>query len=495
MSEQEIETLANKIGEVAPDQVRNFLTNPDAFDYTVLEGYSDFTDKYRNVADFLGDKAGIKATIWKDLDGKFPSKARFNSLQEKYPWLSEEELKEWFDKSNEYKQFYKDERKKAAAKARREREVKGTYVDMVNPEESSDRNWGFWRNLLASDYEKQRYINEPDAALFGYDAPKIGDAPKVRWGATGDLALGSAGAVADALPGVGKSLIGPGIRAGRDVAHKVTDSPYQKDWTQIGWDAFTDVGTNLGAALLFNARKGAKLASNASDPEVKRSLEAARETAHIKAGLPQIAEHMHLPSQLEIDFYRAHKLPYPSSDRAIRNAVNDMPDSELKQELSKVVYTEPGRPINRDEVQRIYQTYLTQTQPGMRETVRMADDYMRPMSKIADEPVTHYLRNAADASTFTDLNKYQKAQYLANKLAMGINSGKIGQIAVQEGANYKGRGSSPKIVETALTKKETKETIDRLISSYSLLWNKDKEPAEAKNSPIIKAAWEKWRNQ
>ena len=480
MSEQEIETIVNKIGEVAPDQVAKFLANPEGFDYTVLEGYSDFTDKYRNVADFLGDKAGIKATIWKDLDGKFPSKARFNSLQEKYPWLSEEELKEWFDKTNDYKKFYEDERKKEAQKNLRKKEV---------------QDWGFWRNILASDYEKQRYIEDPNAALFGEQAPALGEAPETRWGATGDLVAGGAGAVADALPGVGKSLIGPGIRAGRDVAHKVTDSPYQKDWTQIGKDAVTDVGTNLGAALLFNARKGARMASNASDKEVKASLEAARETEHIKTGLPQVAEHMHLPNQAEIDFYRAAKLPYPSSDRALRNAVKDIPESDMKTELLAVVNTEPGRPINRAEVQRIYQKYLTQTQPGMREAVRLADDYMRPMSKIGEEPVTQYLRNTADAKKFSELSKYQQAQYLTNLAAMAINSGKIGQIAVQEGANYMGRGSNPKIVETALKKAEQEQTIDRLISNYSLLWNKNKEPAEAKNNPIIKAAWEKWRNQ
>ena len=479
MKDEEIETMVNKIGEVAPDQVANFLANPEAFDYSVLEGYSDFTDKYRNVADFVGDKAGIKATIWQDFGGKFPTDARFQSLQEKYPWLNKEELKEWFDKTNEFKKFYDDEADKEAQKNLRKREV---------------QDWG-WRDIIASDYEKQRYVEDPNSALFGEQAPELGDAPETRWGATGDLVTGGAGAIADALPGVGKSLIGPGIRLGRDVTHKIVDSPYQKDWTQIGKDAFTDVGTNLGAAILFNARKGARLASGAADKDVKYALEAARETEHIKSGLPQVAEHMHLPSQAEIDFYRSAKLPYPSSDRALRNAVKDIPESDLKNELLAIVNTEPGRPINRAEVQRIYQKYLTQSQPGMREAVRLADDYMQPIGKIGNEPVTQYLRNAADAKTFSELSKYQKAQYLANQAAMAINSGKPGQIAVQEGANYLGRGSNPKVVETALKKAEYDKTIDRLISSYSLLWNKNKEPVEAKNNPIIKAAWEKWRNQ
>lgn len=479
MSDQEIETIVNKIGEVAPDQVAKFLANPEGFDYTVLEGYSDFTDKYRNVADFLGDKAGIKATIWKDLDGKFPSKARFHSLQEKYPWLSEGELKEWFDKTNEYKKFYEEEARKEGEKNLRKMEVK-------------DLPW--YEDLIASDYSKQRYIDDPNASIIGKQG-KFNPFSSQGAEELMDVGLGIAGAAGDVIPGVGPSFLGPAARTTRDVAHKLYESPYQKDWTQIGTDAVTDVGTNLGAALLFNARKGARLASNASDKDVKYALEAARETEHIKTGLPQVAEHMHIPSQAEIDFYRAAKLPYPSSDRALRNAVKDMPDSELKTELMKEVFTEPGRPINRAEVQRIYQKYLTQTEPGMREAVRLADDYMRPMSKVGEEPVTQYLRNAADAKSFSELSKYQKAQYLANKAAMAINSGKVGQVAVQEGANLYGRGSNPKLIETALIKKEKEDTINRIISSYSLLWNKDKEPIEAKSNPMIKAAWEKWSKQ
>lgn len=480
MKDEEIETMVNKIGEVAPDQVANFLANPEAFDYSVLEGYTDFTDKYRNVADFVGDKNGIKATIWQDFGGKFPTDARFLSLKEKYPWLNKEDLKEWFDKTNEYKKFYEEEAKKEAEKNLRKKEVK--------------EELGFWDNLLASEYSKQRYIDDPNASIIGKQG-KFNPLSSQGAEELMDVGLGIAGAASDVIPGLGPSFIGPAARTVRDVAHIAYDSPYQKDGMQILKDAGKDVGTNLGAALLFNARKGAKLASNASDKDVKYALEAARETEHIKSGLPQVAEHMHIPTQSEIDFYRAAKLPYPSSDRVLRNTVKDMPDSELKSELMKEVFTEAGRPINRKEVQRIYQKYLTQTEPGMREAVRLADDYMRPMAKVGEEPVTQYLRNAADAKSFNELSKYQKAQYLANKAAMAINSGAVGQVGVQELATGHGRGVNPKIVETALKKAEREQTIDRLISDYSLLWNKNKEPMEAKNNPIIKAAWEKWRNQ
>ena len=110
MTDQEIETMANKIAEVAPDQVATFLSNPDAFDYNVLEGYSDFTDKYKNVADFVIDKPKIMSELYQQFDGKFPGEARLYSLTNKYPWLNTTELKDWFDKTNEYKKMYEAER-------------------------------------------------------------------------------------------------------------------------------------------------------------------------------------------------------------------------------------------------------------------------------------------------------------------------------------------------------------------------------------------------
>ena len=123
MTQEELETMANKIGEVAPDQLPNFMSNPDNFDYNVLEGYSAFTDKYKNVANFIGDKNAIKAQIWNDFNGKFPSEARFQSLKNEYPWLNKEDLKNWFDKTNQYKAEYEAEREYEAGVIKRKAEA------------------------------------------------------------------------------------------------------------------------------------------------------------------------------------------------------------------------------------------------------------------------------------------------------------------------------------------------------------------------------------
>lgn len=493
MSDEEVKKLYGIIQQYSPDMADDFLSADDQQAWfnensRMLESLHGFTDKYKNTSQLKTDRLkGLSELyeqqgVYQDNEGNvmLPTEERIASFRKEYPGIGEDEIIDWFNKSNEYKKFYEAEAEKELQKNLRKKEVK--------------EDLGFLDNFLTSDYSKQRYIDDPNASIIGKQG-KFN--PLSRQGAEElmDVGLGIAGAVGDAIPGLGPSFLGPAARAVRDVAHIAYDSPYRKDWTQIGIDIGKDVGTNLGAALLFNARTGARLASNAADKDVKYALEAARETEHIKSGLPQVAEHMHIPSKSEIEFYRAANLPYPSSDRVLRNTIKDMPDSELKNELVKEVFTEAGRPINRKEVQRIYQKYLTQTQPGMRETVRLADDYMRPMAKVGNEPVTQYLRNVADAKTFSELSKYQKAQYLANQAAMAINSGKVGQVAVQELATGHGRGANPKLIETALRKKEFDERINNVISTYSSLWSKTKKPLSYESNPIIKEAWDKWSKQ
>lgn len=464
MTEQELETMANKIAEVAPDQLPVFLKDPANFDYNVLEGYSDFVNKYRNVADFIGDKAGIKATIWKDFDGKFPSDARFQSLQEKYPWLNKEELKNWFDKTNEYKKFYEDEAKKEAERNLRKKEVR--------------EELGFLDNLLASEYSKQRYIDDPNASIIGKQG-KFNPFSSQGAEEIMDVGLGTVGAAADFIPGWGSVVLGPAARTARDVAHKVYDSPYQKDWTQIGKDYAKDVGVNVGALILSNARKLGKMANTNTGSEVRHTMAAEEMMANTKEAVS-----LTNPMNTWVNL----------SDKDLITKVRNLPESPMKKELLEVVETAgPGRPINRQAVTDINSKYTYLTAEGAVDPGRafMKGDYSA-RQPFANETFT---KEQALATPYKDLTRAQKAEYWFNKGANQINTGKPGQIFVQEGANMYGRGSNPKIVETALKKAEQEQTIDRLISSYSLLWSKNKEPAEAKNNPIIKAAWEKWRNQ
>jgi hypothetical protein len=116
--------------------------------------------------------------------------------------------------------------------------------------EIEEMKWYDPQNWATSDYEKQRYINDPDASIIG----KEGNGKWYNKGeAISDLAYGVAGGVADLLPGVGGTVVGPAIRGARDIQHKVTDSKYQKDGGDIAGDFGKDLFVNVGSDVLPTA--------------------------------------------------------------------------------------------------------------------------------------------------------------------------------------------------------------------------------------------------
>lgn len=480
MTQEEFKALANKIAEVAPDQLPVFIDNPDAFDYNVLEGYSDFTNKYKNIADFKLDKPKIMAEIYQQFDGKFPSNARFQSLLNKYNWLNKEELKEWFDKTNNYKELYEKEREAEFRKAQRKQEV--------------DKEWGFLDNLLASEYSKQRYIDNPDASIFGKEG-KFNPYSTAGQEELTDVILGGTGAVADLLPGVG-ALVAPTVRLGRDVYHNVSDSEYKKDIKSIIKDAALDYGTNSGAWLLANARKGAKAANELASNDVKRAINFANEDKAVKEGLSMMQTGVNrIPSIPDIIRYREFGIDDPFNDIVLKNTIMDLPESSMKRELIPLVSDIKSKPINRSAVQDIINKYNRESMKPYQATLRqkIKDNRFLPEEARQGSP---YLESAIATKPVSELTKLEQASYLFNILSAQLNKGRLGQTIIQEGATLTGRNSSkPNLVETALQKKEKEDNINRIINNYSLLWNKKSPPPEAKDSPLIKAAWERWSKE
>ena len=211
------------------------------------------------------------------------------------------------------KQYYDEEvssREKEFLKEKRKQEVK---------------DWGLLRDIATSDYEKQRYIEDPQSALFGDQAPAIGDAPETRWGSAADLGLGVAGAAGDALPGWW-GLVGTGIRSARDVGHKLTDSPYQKSWGDIGVNTLADAGITATTAWLPNFRKQKRMLGQGgmmpSDVGAIVSIE--QEAKNINLGAAMLGESLGQFSPLS----------EAARDRSFRKAVANMPESQLKRELA-----------------------------------------------------------------------------------------------------------------------------------------------------------------
>lgn len=522
MSDEEVKKLYGIIQQYSPDMADDFLSADDQqawFDNNsrMLESLHGFTDKYKNTAQLKTDRQkGLselyeQQSVYEDKDGNvmLPTEERIEAFRKEYPGIGKDEIVEWFNKTNEYKKFYEDEAKKEEQKNLRKKEVK---------------DWPWYEDLIASDYEKQRYIDDPKSALFGEQSPKLGEADSTRWGSIGDLTAGIAGSIGDAVPGLGGVVIGPAIRGTRDLTHKFTASPYQKEWSQIAKDFGKDIGINAGAWLLPNMRKTAKAADLFADPDVARALQVAEETKNIQSGARTVAKHYGIPSQEVIDKYRDIGKAYPHNDIALAKAIDDMPASELKTELQKIISsTPPNKPLNRAKIQEVTNNYVNQTNKFTQDIQKYNQEIMSPSGAqdygvktitIGGKPVevvinpeiskkaaeiagsnSTYMANALKAKSYDELNKMQKLKYRGNQIAHALNSGYPGQLFMQEMYTGVGRGKSPTIVETAIRKKEFEDRINSVISTYSSLWSKTRKPLGYESNPIIKAAWDKWSKQ
>lgn len=246
-------------------------------------------------------------------DSKFnPGKAfKDDVYQDDFSDVPREKFEETLSKMKSYYDQEVTQRKADADKEKRKREVK---------------DWG-WRDFLASDYEKQRYVEDPQAALFGEQAPGLGKAPSTRWDAGTDLGLGVAAAVADLSPAKLAIAVGPGLRFARDAKHKVMDSPYQRNWKDILTGLGADVALNAATYGLPNYRRTQRIMDKVL-PEVPANVMAKEametESKAIFTGAEMVMPAISERSPLTEDARRA----------AFLKAVKEMPDSQMKKELN-----------------------------------------------------------------------------------------------------------------------------------------------------------------
>ena len=369
------------------------------------------------------------------------------------------------------KQFWEDERRARdyeAGKKLREREVK---------------NWPLWKNIVASDYAKQRYINEPEKSLFNGDntlrlgmtkwgeTPKLGDVLEGSLLNKGedisDLAYGAAGAAGDALPGYG-TFAGPAVRAMRDVQHKVTDSPYQKEWSDIGQDVLSDAAINFGVeymptAILNRGRRAGKNIGKSDEVLSDYAAEmnfAQRQQANDAA----------------FEYLRKNEGMFDDA-RVAQIRVNSMPESDIKNDIVKLVnsddyskrqllkYMDAYEKANKEGINAYrYVTANSTTRPNKRmKTADLGDntiDFFKSKERLMGLPESKLRTSVAKLST-----KYAPA----------------GQTVVKEIDTAKGRGSQPE-VDTQLVKEWYKQ-------NYARDWSLDKpfKPNKKEDDPLWEA--------
>lgn len=448
MTPSQISDIYNKLQDLGLSKyAEQFYANPDAFDFSVLENNPNFTDNYSSVAEFTGDKYKLMQDLWNRFDGKKISQTRFETLKQKYPFLEKKELDEWFDKSNRYKEEYIKERETEAGKKRRELEVKN--------------DWNALQHMLASDYEKQRYINEPETATFGKEAAGLAGS---SFGSKADLAAGIAGGIADVVPKPAFVALGPAIRAGRDVAHKVSDSPYQKDWSTIAKDAALDATISGSTYGLANMRRGNRILSAFTPPEVTSAAELAADTKAIGKGLDKLVNKIDIDKLGDVDLYKQ---------------ISKLPDSPMKSEMLAASEGYLTKGIDRDVLKDIMHQYDLATDP---EVIKATRTVVNAGYKLPDANAT--LQRAVAQEPIKGTNKLW---YALNRGVDELNVGKPGYMIFSGSRTAAGRGSQPNKVQTALERQAKRDQIEWYKANYARDWDMGFEPKEKPGDPLWEA--------
>lgn len=373
-------------------------------------------------------------------------------------------MKEYFDKEEAQKRAEAD-------KEKRKREVK---------------NWG-WRDFLTSDYEKQRYVEEPQAALFGEQAPSLGDAPETRWGSAADLGLGVAGAAGDVVPGWGSVLLGPGARIARDVGHKVTDSPYQKEWGDIVKGGIADVMVSGGTIALPNFRKQMRMYNNmmTMPKNVSATMAIETEANNILEGTRKLGKLRDQPLEF-------------------RKTLAGLPESQLTKDLAPLMNSET---IDWGKVHEVMKknanvAYALKDAEG-RATYRLGNNQLGVLNEAnaKADPVTNLI---IPGRSFTPLQKAvletaeptaKELKSATRKMLLDKGIAKFSNPAANLVVTVPGGRGKGKVnkVETP----EEREEIEVIKKREAPFWNKNDKPwfKPRKDNSLMYKAWKEYADE
>lgn len=371
------------------------------------------------------------------------------------------------------KQYWEDEkraREYEAGKKLREREVK---------------DWPLWKNIIASDYAKQRYINEPEKSLFnGDNTLDLGLFKLTKWGESplknvegtllnkgddiSDISYGVAGAAGDVLPGYG-TFVGPAVRAARDVQHKVTESPYQKEWSDIGQDALSDAAINFGVeymptAILNRGRKAGKNISKSD--EVFSDYAAEMNFAQRQQANDAAFEYLNK----NLDMF--------ADARVAQIRVNSMPESDIKNDMLKLVHSDK---YSMREVERYMDAYRKANENGIDAYKRVKNSNVRPNKNIKTD---HLGENTIDFFKSKErLMGLPESKLRTGAAKISTKYAPAGQTVVKEIDTAKGRGSQPEV--------DTKLVKDWYKQNYERDWKMGFKPNE-KEGDLLWEAYKEW---
>lgn len=492
----EREFLDKNTYNLTPEEYNNALDDLKALD----------NDSWAKKYDSLFSE---KAAGWNELRNKYkplPERmtAAFGTSDSKNPFVLPKALladmydkdfadvpREKFDETVANMSKYWEDEKRAreynASRKRREKEINDANI--ISP-------WS-----LASEYSKQRYIDDPNASIFGKEG-KFNPYSKEGQDEIRDVSLGLFGAALDAVPGVGGVVGGPAVRLARDIYHSESDSPYKKDLETIGKNALTDVGFNVGTNYLPTAilRRGNRVGKNTSKLYNYPNDVAA--VADVALRTKQNTEALnYLKNNIDSGIF--------DDIRVGRIRVETMPESDVKHDIMKIVNSDT---YTKDDILKYIDAYEKAANEGMLtdlyeykpETARI-----EPIAKAeqAETPVfaegaNSYFDAKERVGALSDWNKKQTSTLFNNsKHKIDIPTGKAYDAAVNVGAKVANKWgpvgeSVVKVAETGAGRgsdiKQSDKTVkDWYKQNYERDWKMGFKPNE-KEGDLLWEAYKEW---
>ena len=288
---------------------------------------------------------------------------KIDGVPEKYTPLDERLTKQigntdWSKQSEHYKQKVADDLDVDISeldKAYKERQDRIENQKAIQARTEEVKNWPWYKKLLASEYAKERYIKDPETSIFSDKGQWFNKGEDVS-----DLIYGGAGAIADMIPGIGGTLIGPGVRGLRDVQHKLSDSKYQKDWDEIAKDTGKDLALNVGVDWLPTGltRLGGRISRNGGFDAAARYSKALKDSEQIGEDLARFGYDAALDN---VD--KLSKMTTKDMKREMGKVKNDNFKNALETAVER---NEKGviTKVDKDKVQDVVTDYWTSNKPG-----------------------------------------------------------------------------------------------------------------------------------
>lgn len=370
--------------------------------------------------------------------------------------------------------------------------------------ELDEMAWYNPQKWATSDYEKQRYINDPDASIIG----KEGNGKWFNKGeAISDLSYGIAAGIADLLPGKLGTFIGPAIRGARDIQHKLTGSKYKKEGGGIVGDVVKDVSLNVLSDVvpagltesLPNFLK--KTANDGTDDGLTDLLVGASnynkvldETKTLGGDLKKFGY------DEELDLVNNFK---KMTEKDLMNNFNKIKSPELKNALLQsggVKLNDKGVviDIDKNKFEDVVYDFWAANAPG-KINGRAWSDFLMPNGKISNE-----YKTIMDGTTGPWIDKLIKAD--------DIGKGSRAAAFLERGwKNYGGRAAKslgtagvgqnidllPTPVQARQTSKvstDEREDIDWFKENYARDWEAGFVPRGKDDEPIMKA-YREWKEE